>query len=87
MICFVYILKCADGSYYTGITSNLKRRIKEHNLGIRTCLAKGKRPVRLVYWEKFKNRKEAAKREKQIKGWRRSKKEDLIKRFSLRRGL
>lgn len=76
---FVYILKCADESYYTGITWNLKKRISEHNAGIKTSLSKSKLPVKLVFWEKFETKKEAAKREKEIKGWRREKKEILIR--------
>ena len=78
MAYFVYIIRCQDGSYYTGITWSLQKRILEHNLGIKTPIQKSKRPVKLVYREKFKNRKEAAKREKEIKGWRREKKEQLI---------
>lgn len=80
---FTYIiLECKDGSYYTeltGITRNLKRRIKEHNQGIKTCLQKSKIPSTLVYWERCKNQYKAAKREREIKGWRREKKENLIK--------
>mgnify|MGYP001619181881 FL=1 len=65
--------------YYTGITWNLKKRIAEHNSGKDTSIQKSRLPVRLVYWEKFKTRMLAAKREKEIKGWRREKKELLIK--------
>ncbi len=79
MVCFVYIVKCSDGMYYTGITWNLKKRIAEHNSGKDTSIQKSRLPVRLVYWEKFKTRMLAAKREKEIKGWRREKKELLIK--------
>ena len=78
MLHFVYILKCKDNSYYTGITWNVEKRLKEHNLRTKTCLQKSKVPVSLVYWEKFDNIKDAAKREKEIKGWRREKKEKLI---------
>ena len=78
MTCFVYIIICKDGSLYTGITWNLKKRVREHNLRIKTCLQNSKVPVRLVYWEKFKTRGEAAKREKEIKGWKRIKKQKLI---------
>ena len=78
MIYFVYIVRCADDSLYTGITWNLKKRIEEHSLRIKSCLQKSKVPVRLVYWEKFDSKIEAAKREKEIKGWRREKKEKLI---------
>ena len=75
---FVYIVRCANGAYYTGITWNLKKRIKEHNDGIKTPLRKSELPVQLVYWEKFNTIHGAAKREKEIKGWRREKKEKLI---------
>ncbi|OGM13642.1 hypothetical protein A3A76_02940 [Candidatus Woesebacteria bacterium RIFCSPLOWO2_01_FULL_39_23] len=75
---FVYILKCKDNSYYTGISWNLKKRIKEHNLRIKSCLQLSKIPVKLVYWEKLTDRYKAARREKEIKGWSRLKKQNLI---------
>ena len=75
---FVYIVQCSNGSYYAGITWNLKKRILEHNSGIKTPLRKSELPVKLVYWEKFNTINEAAKREKEIKGWRRQKKVLLI---------
>ncbi|MBL7159029.1 GIY-YIG nuclease family protein [Candidatus Microgenomates bacterium] len=78
MAYFVYIIRCKDGFYYTGITWSLKKRIKEHNLRIKSCLQKSKVPVKLVYWEKFNTKIEAAKKEKEIKGWGRKKKEALI---------
>ncbi|MEX0587517.1 MAG: GIY-YIG nuclease family protein [Patescibacteria group bacterium] len=85
MTCFVYIIKCADGTLYTGITWNLGRRIREHNLGLaRSSFTKGRLPVELMYWEKFDSRELAARREKEIKGWGRRKKETLIS--SLHRG-
>jgi putative endonuclease len=76
---FVYILKCKDGSFYTGITWNLKKRVNEHNNHIKTPLQFSKLPANLVYWEKFSDKYLAAKREKEIKGWRRDKKINLIK--------
>jgi putative endonuclease len=79
------MLKCQDNSFYTGITWNLTKRVKEHNLRIKSCLQKSKIPVKLVYWERFKDKREAAKREKEIKGWRRDKKEKLIKEFIKRK--
>lgn len=75
---FVYILECADKSYYTGITWNLRKRIREHNNHIKSPLQKSKIPVKLVYWEECADRQTAARREREIKGWRREKKEDLI---------
>lgn len=74
---YVYIIRCNDGYLYTGITNNLKRRLDEHNLG-KTPNIKNRLPIKLVYKEQFNTRKEAAKREKEIKGWRRDKKEKLI---------
>jgi len=75
---FLYIIKCNDGSYYTGITWNVEKRIKEHNLRIKSYLQKNKIPVKLAYSEKFATKIEAARKEKEIKGWRREKKEKLI---------
>ena len=65
----VYIVRCRNGSFYTGITNDLERRLLQHN-GKKLGGAKytqGKRPVELVYFEKYKNRKEASKREWEIK--------------------
>ncbi len=75
---FVYIVRCKDGSLYTGITTNLNRRISEHNgkQGAKSLL--GKLPVVLVYSEKFNSQRNSAKREREIKGWRREKKLKLI---------
>jgi len=75
---FVYIVECADGMYYTGITWNLKKRIIEHNSGIKSMIQPSRRPVKLAFWEKFFTREAAAKREKEIKGWSREKKKKLI---------
>ena len=69
---------CRDKSFYTGISWNPTKRVVEHNQGIRTPLQKSKRPVQLVFQQEFETRKEAAKREKEIKGWRREKKQELI---------
>lgn len=78
MNCFVYILECKDKSFYTGISINPLIRLEQHNLRVKSCLQKSKIPVKLVYLEKKNNRIEAAKREKEIKGWRRDKKQNLI---------
>ena len=79
---YVYIAKCKDGSLYTGITTDIKRRIEEHNSnnikGAKSLRAK--RPVGLVYSEEFKTQTEAAKRETAIKNWRRKYKLLLIKK-------
>lgn len=83
MIYNVYILKCSDGSFYTGCTNDLKKRIKQHNeskLGAR--YTKVRRPVDLQYSEVFKTLREARKREAEIKGWNRKKKIALINEFT-----
>lgn len=76
----LYILKCADKSLYTGITTDLKRRVGEHNsskLGAR--YTKPRRPVKLVYSQKFKNRSLASIAEARIKKLPRKLKLELIK--------
>ena len=75
---FFYILKCSDGSYYTGSTTNLENRIKAHNQGEGATHTAKRRPVRLVYHEQFTSFDDAEKRERQIKKWSRAKKEALI---------
>lgn len=76
---FVYVILCDDNSLYTGITNNLERRIKEHQTKSGGHYTKSHRGIKLLYHEKFLNKAEATKREKQIKGWRREKKLNLIK--------
>lgn len=75
---FVYILKCSDDSYYTGVTNNLERRIQEHQNGMIKGYTSNRLPVKLVYSERFLDVNDAIKVEKQIKGWNRKKKEALI---------
>lgn len=76
---YVYILKCSDGSYYTGVTNNLERRLAEHKEGQnKSCYTYKRRPVELVFCEDFINPNHAIDFEKQIKGWSRKKKEALI---------
>ena len=79
MAWFVYIVECDDGMYYTGISFNLKDRIRDHNEGrYKSSFTRGRLPVKLVYWEKFINRFDAAKREKVVKDYSRLKKLKLI---------
>ena len=75
-------MECKDGMYYTGITWNLVKRIKQHNAGIKTMIQPSRRPVNVVYSERFPTREDAAKREKEIKGWSRNKKQLLIKVYA-----
>lgn len=76
---YVYILKCSDGSYYTGITNNVEKRLAEHNSDSAiTSYTYKRRPVELVYCQEFNDVKQVIELEKQIKGWSRRKKEALI---------
>ena len=76
---YVYILKCADGSYYTGSTDDLYKRIWQHQEGASTsAYTFSRRPVELVWSEEVATYHEALTYEKQIKGWSRAKKEALI---------
>ena len=76
---FVYIVECADGMYYTGVTNNLERRIWEHNEGVDIGIfTYSRRPVVLRYYEYFSDINNAISWEKQLKGWSRKKKEALF---------
>lgn len=78
MIGWVYILECADGSFYTGSTTNLSIRFLQHQNGDGANHTRSRLPVKLVYYEQFYRIDEAFQREKQIQGWSRAKKEALI---------
>ncbi len=71
----VYILKCSNESYYVGSTGSLERRLQEHFAGRGGNYTKTNQPVRLLYTEQFPTPEQARKREKQLKGWTRRKKE------------
>jgi predicted GIY-YIG superfamily endonuclease len=75
---YTYILECADGSYYTGSTKDLERRLEQHQNGEGANHTKKRLPVRLVYFEEFDRIDIAFDREKQIQGWSRAKKEALM---------
>jgi putative endonuclease len=74
----VYIVKCKDSSLYTGISNNVVKRVRKHNNKLGAVSVRGKLPVRLVYTELYKDKIDAAKREREIKSWNRKKKLDLI---------
>ena len=75
----MYILECADGSYYTGSTRDLERRLEEHRAGsYPDGYTASRRPVELVYFERFERIDDAWARERQIHGWSRAKKIALI---------
>jgi predicted GIY-YIG superfamily endonuclease len=74
----MYILKCADGSFYTGSTKNLDRRLKQHQKGDGANHTANRLPVELVHFEEFSRIDKAFNREKQVQGWTHAKKEALI---------
>ena len=75
---YTYILKCKDGTLYTGWTNNLDKRLKDHNDGKGAKYTKARRPVELVYYEEFESKEEAMKREYAIKQLTRKQKEELV---------
>ncbi len=75
---YTYILKCRDGSLYTGWTTDLKRRLKAHNAGKGAKYTKSRLPVVLAYYETFDTKEEAMKREHAIKRLRRNEKLKLL---------
>ncbi len=75
---YTYIVKCSDGTFYTGWTTNIEKRIEAHNVGKGAKYTKARRPVELIYFEKFQTKEEAMKREYEIKQLTRKKKEALI---------
>ena len=74
----MYILRCSDGSYYTGSTRDLEGRLYEHQNGLGTVFTKKRLPIKLVYCKEFERIDDAFYREKQVQGWSRAKKEALI---------
>ncbi len=76
---YVYIVKCKDDSYYTGVTNNIERRIAEHNSGlVKNSYTFSRRPVELMFIYQFNDINQAIAFEKQLKGWSRKKKEAVI---------
>ena len=75
---YMYILKCADGSFYVGSTVHLERRVAEHQLGLGAQYTRKRRPVTVVFAEEFARIDEAFAREKQVQNWSRAKRAALI---------
>ncbi len=75
---YTYILECKDGTYYTGWTNNLEKRLKDHNDGKGAKYTKSRLPVSLVYYEEFQTKEEAMRREYAIKRMSRNEKCSLI---------
>jgi len=78
---FVYIVRCADQTLYTGISDNLEKRITNHNAGKGAKYTRGRTPVKLVYQEKHPDRSTASKREAELKKLTKQKKLKLIASF------
>jgi predicted GIY-YIG superfamily endonuclease len=79
MVFWVYILRCSDGSYYTGHTDNLGNRIGEHQSGICPGYTANRLPVSLAWSQECASREEALSAERKIKNWSRKKKEAMIR--------
>jgi len=80
-IFFVYIVQCKNGTYYTGYTNNLKKRIELHNKGYGAKYLRGKLPVSLVYAKEYSYYKNALNAEREIKSYTREEKKELIKTY------
>lgn len=78
---FVYILRCGDGTFYTGATTDLDRRLDQHRRGIGAKYTRGRSPLELVYWEEKASLGEALSREAEIKKFGRARKVKLIRGF------
>ena len=78
MAFYIYILKCADNSYYTGHTDDIEKRLNEHYQGKSPCYTQKRRPIKLVFMQDFSSRYEALTAERKIKKWTRRKKEALM---------
>ena len=79
MAAWVYILECADGSYYTGCTTNIDERYGQHQAGVMRAYTSTRRPVTMVWADEFQGIADAIDSERQIKGWSRAKKQALIR--------
>ena len=77
---YTYMLQCGDGTYYTGWTNDLDRRLKAHNEGKGGKYTRSRRPVRLVYYEEHETKQEAMRREWEIKQLTRAGKEELLQK-------
>ncbi|WP_446898264.1 GIY-YIG nuclease family protein [Clostridium sp. LBM24168] len=75
---YIYILECSDGTFYTGYTNNIKKRIQTHNNGKGAKYTRGRLPVKLVYFEEYITKQDALKREHEIKTLSRNEKIKLI---------
>ena len=79
---YTYLARCSDNSLYTGYYAHLDARENKHNKGEGAKYTRSRRPIKIIYFEKYTTRSEAMKREIQIKGWTKAQKENLITSFS-----
>lgn len=80
-IWYLYILRCVDESFYTGVTVDIPTRLKRHNAGKGAKYTRARRPCQLVYFEECEGETVARRREREIKGWNRAKKSALVDGF------
>ena len=78
----VYVIECSDGTLYTGYTTDVERRIEEHNSGEGAKYTRGRTPVELVHTEEYETRSEAMSREAEIKKMSRNEKEELVNLYT-----
>jgi len=76
---YVYVVECSDGTYYTGYTTDVERRVAEHNDGTAAKYTRGRRPVTLIHVETYETKSDAMQREHAIKQLRRGAKERLVR--------
>lgn len=76
---YMYMLECGDGSFYTGSTQNIEKRLRDHQRGKGARYTRSRLPVRLIYCEEYERVEDAYRREKQVQSWTRREKKALIK--------
>ena len=79
--CFTYMLRCSDGSLYTGCTNDLKKRVRTHQEGKGGKYTHSHLPVELVYYETFEKKTDAMRREVEVKQLSKAEKENLVRKF------
>jgi putative endonuclease len=82
MACYCYILQCADGSYYTGWSTDPEKRLHQHNAGRGGKYTRSRLPVQIIYIEELPDRTSAMRREHSIKGMTRKKKKCLVSKYA-----
>ena len=86
VVWFCYMVRCRDASFYVGIANDVEERVKRHNWGVGPGYTAKRRPVQLVWMECCSDAKAARSREKEVKGWSRDKKFELVRKWDRERG-